>query len=639
MLFHTDFNPGNTNQVTNVMVNIRMISFSIIFCTCILNIFGQTTKEIPIKTVAQLQDTINKILINDHQSSLMLAVVTEDSILLSNGFRFANIDTQHKANSQTLFPMASITKTFTALAIMKLIKQGKISLYDNLSIIAPEIVFINKWEKTNPLKIVHLLEHTSGFDDLRFNTFWNKDLNITELQSIEKCKNSMHCRWRPGEREAYCNVDYIILGYLIEKLSGLKYEAFLQKEILLPIGMTNSNFIVPTQPNSNYADPYNWNGTHFERLPHLQFYGKGAGALYSCADDMAKFIQFMINNGNNDDLNSLKNIVENMEIPESTPASKLGLKTGYAKGITIDYLSYKFPFYGHGGTSIGFFSRYAYNRDLKVGFVVCGTNPNQISDLLIHFLTDSLEYPKPIPTIKVDNEILKSYEGYYQLQSPRFEIIDKYLEELLHGYHIRVIGDSLHSFGFKRPDQVLLPVTASIFKRQNENSPSFIFTTNSEGEKVLYEWGAYYEKTSYTKILVTQILVLGGLVCGILLLLSSIFWLFKSMLNKLPWNEYFKRSLSSFGVLSLIIAFGALAYMSTNVSLMGTRNFFTITFYIGTIMFAILTVTGFIITIKRCGLITNKWTKWYLVVTTTWLLALVVFYFHYDWIGLKMWSY
>jgi CubicO group peptidase (beta-lactamase class C family) len=632
-------NIGKTNQDKNIMTEKRLILIPLFFCLCIIKLSAQTTKEYPIQTITQLQDTINKILLNEHQSSLMLAVVTNNSVLLSKGFGIANIETNKKANSQTLFEMASITKTFTALAIMKLIKQGKLSLYDDLSKIAPEIVFINKWEKTNPVKIIHLLEHTSGFDDVRFNTLWNNDLNITELQAIEKFKNSMHCRWIPGEREAYCNIDYNILGYLIEKLSGLKYDVFLKKEILLPIGMTNSNFITPTQPNSAYADPYDWNGNKFIRLPHLQFYGKGAGALYSCADDMAKFVQFMLKNGNNDSLPDLTNIVESMEIPESTPAARLGLKTGYAKGITVDYLNYKFPFYGHGGTSIGFFSRYAYNRDLKVGFIVCGSNPNQISDILIHYFTDSLQTPKPIPTIKVNIRTLNSYEGYYQLKSPRFEMIDKYLEELLHGYHIEVRGDNLHSYGFKRPDQVLLPVTTNIFKRQNENSPSFLFTTNSEGNKVLYEWGAYYEKTSYTKILLTQILVIGGLVCGILLLLSSIFWLFKAIFKRLTWKEYIKRSLSVYGVLSLIIAFGSLAYMVTNVALLGTINFFTIIFFIGTILFAVLSITGFIMTIKRFRNITNKWAKWYLLITTTWLLALVIFFFHYDWIGLRMWSY
>lgn len=237
--------------------------------------------------------------------------------------------------------------------------------------------------------------------------------------------------------------------------------------------MTNSNFVIPVKPSQLYADPYDWNGNKFIRLPHLQFYGKGAGALYSCADDMAKFVQFMLKNGNNDSLPNLNNIIERMEIPESTPAAKLGLKTGYGKGITVDYLNYKFPFYGHGGTSIGFFSRYAYNRDLKAGFVVCCSNPNLISHILVHYFTDTLQTPKPIPTITVNIDTLKSYEGYYQLKSPRFEMLNKYLEELFHGYHIEVRGDSLYSYGFKRPDQALFPVTATIFKRQNENSRHF----------------------------------------------------------------------------------------------------------------------------------------------------------------------
>ena len=266
-------------------------------------------------------------------------------------------------------------------------------------------------------------------------------------------------------------------------------------------------------------------------------------------------------------------------------------------------------------------------------------NPTPIADLIIHYFTDSLQSPDPIQTIPVNIETLKSYEGYYQLKSPRFEILNKYLEELFHGYHIEVRRDSLYSYGFKRPDQVLLPVTASIFRRQHDNSPSFLFTKNNEGVNVLYEWGAYYEKTSYTKIVITRILVLGGLVCGLLLVLSSLFWLFKAIFRKMSWKEYFKRSLSAFGVLSLIIAFGTLAYMATNVSLMGTVNFFSITFFTGTLLFALLSVAGFILTIKRFRNISNKWSRWYLLITTTWLLALVAFYFHYDWIGLRMWSY
>ena len=144
----------------------------------------------------------------------------------------------------------------------------------------------------------------------------------------------------------------------------------------------------------------------------------------------------------------------------------------------------------------------------------------------------------------------------------------------------------------------------------------------------MYEWWEYFAKTSFAKVLLYRILVLGGLVCGILLFLSSIFWLFKTIFRRLTWIEYFKRSLSAFGLFSLIIAFGSLAYMSTNVPLMGTVNFFTVTFCIGTILFAVLSMAGFFMTIKRYRQIPNKWTKWYLLLTTTWLLSLVIFYFN-----------
>ena len=97
----------------------------------------------------------------EHMPGLMLSIVTKDSILCSGGLGYSNLENKIKANSSTLFHMHSVTKVFTALAIQKLVAEGKLNLNDKLKAIAPEILFENSWEQTHPVRVINLLEHTA----------------------------------------------------------------------------------------------------------------------------------------------------------------------------------------------------------------------------------------------------------------------------------------------------------------------------------------------------------------------------------------------------------------------------------------------------------------------------------------------
>ena len=150
----------------------------------------------------------------------MLAIVTKDTTLFVGGLGASSLEAKQPATQQILFPMASITKTFMALAILRLVEQGKLSFNDELKAVAPEVPFRNAWETSHPVRIINLLEHTAGFDDMHFNALFNTGGPASEFQAVTRYRNSMVCRWYPGERMAYCNTDYVILGYLIEKLAG-----------------------------------------------------------------------------------------------------------------------------------------------------------------------------------------------------------------------------------------------------------------------------------------------------------------------------------------------------------------------------------------------------------------------------------
>src|SRR4030095_8103453 len=137
--------------------------------------FSQKTESI--NSIKQLTDSIDVIMKQEKITGLMLGITTKDSVIFSGGFGYADLDTRRKVDEGTLFRMGSITKMFMSLAIMKLVNEGKLKLDDELKKIAPEVPFQNKWESTNPVRVVHLLEHTTGFDDIKINRMYSLDTN------------------------------------------------------------------------------------------------------------------------------------------------------------------------------------------------------------------------------------------------------------------------------------------------------------------------------------------------------------------------------------------------------------------------------------------------------------------------------
>ena len=129
---------------------------------------------------------------------------------------------------------------------MRLVRQGKLSLDDELKLIAPEIPFKNKWESTHPVKVKHLIEHKAGFSDLSYEHLANRIEGVNYSNALEKIKSyesALESNWKPGLVTSYSNPGFSILGYIIEKKSGKRFEDYIRDEILIPLGMGNTGFI------------------------------------------------------------------------------------------------------------------------------------------------------------------------------------------------------------------------------------------------------------------------------------------------------------------------------------------------------------------------------------------------------------
>ena len=138
-----------------------------ILLTVTLSASDTTSKPAPAppKTIPELEARIQKVLDSTHTPGVGLAIVRHDSIIYAGGIGLARVSPKTQATAATLFRIGSTSKSFVALTALALQEEGKLSLQDPLKQRMPNFYFANKWESTDPVRIVNLLEHTSGFDD------------------------------------------------------------------------------------------------------------------------------------------------------------------------------------------------------------------------------------------------------------------------------------------------------------------------------------------------------------------------------------------------------------------------------------------------------------------------------------------
>jgi CubicO group peptidase (beta-lactamase class C family) len=215
-------------------------------------------------------------------------IAREGKVLFSKGYGLANVEHDVTNTPQTKFRLGSVTKQFTALAIMILQERGKLNVQDHVSKFVPDSP-----EAWRDITLHHLLTHTAGIPNL--TTF--PDHRTTMMlpsptaSTVARFKDKA-LEFKPGERFNYSNSGYVLLGYVIERISGESYEAFLLKNIFEPLQMTDSGYdhneMVLTHRAAGYVRP---RGTLLNAPYQDMSVPHGAGALYSTVEDLLKWDQ------------------------------------------------------------------------------------------------------------------------------------------------------------------------------------------------------------------------------------------------------------------------------------------------------------------------------------------------------------
>ncbi|MDJ1495247.1 serine hydrolase domain-containing protein [Cytophagaceae bacterium DM2B3-1] len=475
-------------------------------------------------TLVELKTALQKEMDRQHIAGMSVTLVTKDSILWCEGLGLADVERKTPVTNLHLFRMGSTTKLFTALGILTLINGGKLSVNTPLHKIAPEVPFQNSWEDTYPITIQHLLEHSTGFSDKSpIEEFNYADTYVSNLQSLHIFEKYMVSKWKPGQRHSYSNVNYAILAYLIEKLSGQAFNEYMRQHVFQSLNMLNTNVHLRSDNTNTYAKGYIWQNEKFRQIPSLPQYNPGNGSLHTNAIDLSHALQAYLNDWQTPQGQFLsKAILADSETPHSYLSAQADLHNTYAYGNDLlAELPDGFQFRGHIGIIGPFSSTFAYNRELGIGYAYAVNSPCNafpLDSIIRHYLTQHVPKPQPV-SHPLDKESIEPYLGYYRFDSPN-DLRMGFLESLQFTFVLSQKGEELEAKRLLGGGTSWTSVSEKIFRDSHTLIPRIALVRNSENEPVVMQSGLYFKKINAIEAWLPIVVLL---LCVCLLFISVLY--------------------------------------------------------------------------------------------------------------------
>jgi CubicO group peptidase (beta-lactamase class C family) len=330
-------------------------------------------------------------------------------VIYKKAFGMANIELDVPMQPDHVFKIASITKQFTAVAILQLMEQGKLGLQDSIT------KFIPDYPQGNKITVEHLLTHTSGIPNNTDMPDYMERIDVTPTEMIGHFKN-LPLKFTPGAGWSYSNNGYFLLGYIIEKITGKTYGEYLETHFFKPLGMSYSSYASDTRIIRNRVSAYTKGDNGFENAPPFSMsHPYAAGAVQSTVEDLFKW---------NQAVHAYK-LITKETLNKALTRYKLanGKETAYGYGWRLGNV-YESPSVWHGGMVRGTITMEIYlpREDVFVAvFSNCECNsPEVTASKLAAF---ALGKPSRYKEIALDGTGMLEYAGVYENQKGQQRIV------------------------------------------------------------------------------------------------------------------------------------------------------------------------------------------------------------------------
>ncbi len=343
--------------------------------------------------IAKYQAHIPELMAEQDVPGLAVALVDGDQVLWTQGFGHVDGNGSGSVDADTLFSVQSMSKLFTATAVMRAVQDGRLSLDEPITTYLPEFTVHSAFEDHPERKITlrMLLSHTAGFTH-EAPIGNNDELDPGTFDEHVRSISDTWLRFPVGTGFAYSNLGIDVAGFILERTYGKPYAAVMRELLLAPLGMTESTF-----DRDEIGATANRALGHSSPIPSVPVFEPmmAAGGLYTSATDLAQFLRFQLNDGTLDGKAVLGGAL--MSEMRTVPAPHAGAPAGYALGVVRHtwFNGNNTDLFNHGGGGFGFLSDMWWAPQLQLGIAVLTNSADHHlqGDLALSILQDVVQEP------------------------------------------------------------------------------------------------------------------------------------------------------------------------------------------------------------------------------------------------------
>lgn len=351
--------------------------------TKISNTLSKTSFDLK-KLDACMDDFFKQKMEKYHIPGVVFVMVKDGEIIFQKGYGYSDVEKQIIVKpDETIFRVGSVSKLFTATAVMQLSEKGKIDINTDVNKYLTLFKLENNYPA--PVTMANLLSHTAGFRGRSIGSMTRNESDRIPLVKF-LATNMPRIKLPPGTVISYSNHGFYLAGYLVEITSGVPFAQYMEENILHPLGMNNSSFLPLPRLLPNMAKGYSYISGDYQVVPKDYSLSviSPAGSLLSTADDIARFMITQLQGGYYNDQRILKeNTCKEMQRQQFTNDPRL---PGTCFGL-YEYQGYNQQAVFLDGDVTGFSSRLFLLPDQNTGFFVCNNSGNSILRMQ---LTDTL---------------------------------------------------------------------------------------------------------------------------------------------------------------------------------------------------------------------------------------------------------
>ena len=444
-------------------------------------------------------------------AGVSLALVEDGRTVWTSGLGYADVESQKRASADTVYRVGSLSKSVLAITMASLEADGALDLDEPVRDIVRDVGFVNDWETTRPVRVSDLLQHSAGFDEMRFNEMFATadQLGWSTGRVLGLNPRSRRVRWQPGTRHAYSHPGYTLAGHIIEVVTGRSFEDVVRERVLDPLSMRVAAYRPTAAVQARLATPYTGDG--LARMEQWLLHHRPGSHLYVSAREMGRMVELLAGRGVVDGRRVVpERVVERIEQGSTLPGRDLlpsyGLGIyGFQRGGVV--------WFAHRGWIPGYHSSLAYQPDLRAGYVLM-TNEAWDFEAVVQIEAELIAYVQrkarpaaaPAPRVELEPDALEALAGTYAPRSPEVEFARAFTMET--PAVVEVEGGDLR---IRRADGVAthaIPVGDGRFRAPHETYPSMMFTSAADGTPVFYDGYAYHERVPAALALGFRVLAL-----------------------------------------------------------------------------------------------------------------------------------